>query len=360
MIRIVLIVLLCSCVESKREHSPLTSEIAEEIILPPEDTSHVTPVKVAIFGDSGRGDTFRSTLNLIRAQGAEMVIHLGDLAYDEGNPDSPQQWVNDINAVLGLKFPYFFLIGNHDVRYWFTSNGYNQIFIDRLAQLRPNICQVENGNKDHGIQSSCSYKEVFFALSGIGSYGEDSSHEAYLEKTLSDNADQPWKICAWHKNRTDMQVGKKSDDVTWKAYQICQKWGAMITTGHEHSYSRTRTLTKIGDQELHHGVEGESDHVSLAPGKTFVVVSGIGGHSLRPYSCKDHDQDDWWASIFSANYQMKNGVILRAKECSQNRELHGMSGVLFVTFNFEGNPRLAKGVYLMTDGTVGDEFTLSR
>jgi hypothetical protein len=78
--------------------------------------------------------------------------------------------------------------------------------------------------------------------------------------------------------------------------------GAMIRTGHEHSYARTRTLTDLGNSGAPHGVTGEMDSVDVAPGKTFVAVSGLGGASLRSYDAALHDGETWWASMYTSNY----------------------------------------------------------
>ena len=53
--------------------------------------------KVAFIGDQGLKDTSRQVLRLIKAEGAQMVLHQGDFDYG-GNPTG---WDNMITAELG-------------------------------------------------------------------------------------------------------------------------------------------------------------------------------------------------------------------------------------------------------------------
>jgi hypothetical protein len=63
---------------------------------------------------------------------------------------------------------------------------------------------------------------------------------------------------------------------------------AIIATGHEHSYARTKTLTSMQKQvidTIQHpavdGVPGKPDRLLVAPGRSFVFVSGLGGTGMR-------------------------------------------------------------------------------
>src|SRR3989344_8771310 len=80
--------------------------------------------KVAFIGDSGAGNNFQSVLNLIKAEGAQMVLHQGDFDYSAG----PQLWMDKINNTLGATFPYLGSDGNHDN--WDTD-GFSGFFKDR-------------------------------------------------------------------------------------------------------------------------------------------------------------------------------------------------------------------------------------
>jgi len=90
----------------------------------------------------------------------------------------------------------------------------------------------------------------------------------------------------------------------WASYRACQEAGAMIATGNEHVYARTVTLTDLGNGGAGHGATGAPDRVAVGPGRTFVVVSGLGGRSKRDYECAAHDDDTWWATVYTRNYYL--------------------------------------------------------
>src|SRR3974390_2603474 len=76
------------------------------------ETSTPPNLKVAFIGDQGLGEEPKAVLTMIKAEGADLVIHSGDFDY----ADDPAAWDGQINGVLGPNFPYIGSIGNHDVK----------------------------------------------------------------------------------------------------------------------------------------------------------------------------------------------------------------------------------------------------
>lgn len=144
-----------------------------------------------------------------------------------------------------------------------------------------------------------------------------------------------------------MQVGGKVDEVGWQAYKICAEYGTPIITGHEHSYSRTYALSAsgLGDRKQRHGSGGSPSELMLGPGRTFVVVSGLGGESARILT-PEHKSDSWWASIYAGNYQAMNGQVVSTEPQIE-------FGVLFITYGADGDPAHASAYFK----TVGDKIT---
>ena len=301
--------------------------------VPPEN------FKVAFIGDQAIGTNAEAVLQLISDEGADMVIHLGDFGYgNETDPQTALDWDAQITSVLGASFPYFGVVGNHDVGNWST---YQTLLEDRLALVSGAACAG-----DYGVEAACTYQGLFFVLSGIGSDpgtpADDASHISYLGTELAAD-DSIWSICAWHKNQNAMQVGLKPNQVGWGAYEACRQEGAIIATGHEHSYSRTKTLLNMQSQ-LTTPLWPSGDEVSVGNGSTFAFVSGLAGKSVRsqarclpitpPYGCNGE-----WASIYtsdqSANY-----------------------GALFIEFHVDGDPRKANGYFKNIDANVIDTFTI--
>lgn len=289
--------------------------------------------KVAFIGDQGINANAEAVLNLIADEGADMVLHQGDFGYGaETDPQTAIDWDNQISAVLGADFPYFASVGNHDVGNWST---YQQLLLDRLALIPGATCTGE-----YGVNAACSYQGLFFILSGAGTMG--SGHAAFISNELAQD-DSIWRVCSWHKNQNAMQVGIKLDEVGWGPYEECRQGGAIIATGHEHSYHRTKTLSSM-EFQIVHPVWPDPDLIQVAKGSTFAFVSGLGGKSIRdqdrclpttpPYGCNGE-----WASIYTsdqgANY-----------------------GALFIEFNVDGDPRKAVGYFKDIDGVIADSFTV--
>lgn len=303
--------------------STARSALAISILTPTQPN-----LKVAFIGDQGLGADAEAVLQLIANEGAALVIHSGDFDYT----DNPDAWDAQINSVLGVSFPYFACVGNHEVLAW---SGYQQKLQARLARIPGASC-----SGDLGVQSACTYQGLFFLLTGPGTMG--SGHDVFIRDQLAQDH-SVWSVCSWHKNQAEMQVGAKTSEVGWEPYEECRQGGAIIATGHEHSYDRTRTLISAETQTVD-PASPEADSLRLRSGATFAFVSGLGGFGIRPqlrclpstfpYGCKGE-----WAKIYTATQGAKFGA-------------------LFITFNVDGDPRRAVGEFKSIDGAIVDSFII--
>jgi len=302
-------------------------------------TAFRSELRVAFIGDQGMGSGARQVLDLIRRERAVMVVHAGDLSYGAA---APIDWEAQIDQALGPAFPYLVAVGNHDLDDWAGPAGFAALLAARLARTPAVSCQGELG-----LNTICSFRGLEILLSGVATYGAE--HEAFLESELARSGARV-RLCVWHKNQHDMQVGTKTDEVGWAAYQVCARHGAPIFTAHEHSYARTLTLTALGQRERGHGATGEAALVHVGPGSTFVVVSGLGGHSVRSRT-SDHELDTWWASIHANHYQQLNGA--------QTGGLPAVEpGALFIDFNADGDEGKAHGFFKTVSGQIADDFDI--
>ena len=276
--------------------------------------------KVAFIGDQSLTISAKAVLELIRDENADMVLHQGDFDYQ----DDPDIWMNQIDDILGPAFPYFASVGNHDVAAWV---GYQSKLQSRLNQIEGAGC-----TGDLGVNSACSYKGIFFLLSGIGTLG--SNHIEYIRNELK-KSNAVWKICSWHKNQRLMQVGGKTDAVGWHAYEECRLAGAIIATGHEHSYSRTYLMSHFESQTI----ASTSNNLVLSEGASFAFVAGLGGASIRP-QIDGLGTNPWWASVYTAD---------------ENANF----GALFCSFNVNGSEDEAACYFKDIDGNIVDSFNLT-
>src|SRR5215210_1975949 len=117
--------------------------------------------KIAFIGDQGLGPNAVAVLNLIKAEGAQAVMHSGDLEYT----DNPAAWEAQINGVLGADFPYFVAIGNHDELAWGGTGGYQHYIESRFTRLGI------SWSGRLGVRSTFYYKGVFFVITAPGITG---------------------------------------------------------------------------------------------------------------------------------------------------------------------------------------------
>ena len=291
----------------------------------PSAPKTVQSLKVAFIGDQGNTWATRAVLRMIKAQGADMVLHQGDFDYQ----DDPRGWDSRISKILGANFPYFASVGNHDLPRWRGRNGYQAMLKARLSRIPAARC-----SGDLGVMSACRYKGLFFILSGIGTLPaktpDDPSHVKYLSEQLA-KTDATWRICSWHKNQRKMQTGNKTDETGWQSYEVCRKGGAIIATGHEHAYSRTHLMVDFRNQQI----TSFSSTLVIKEGMSFAFVSGLGGHSLR----RQKRKAEWWASTYTKDNDADHGA-------------------LFCTFNAGGDPRMAECYFRDIRGRVADRFKI--
>ncbi|MDC0718364.1 metallophosphoesterase [Nannocystis bainbridge] len=304
---------------------------------PVPDNATDADLLVALLGDQGTGKDTKAVYSLLLAEKADFVIILGDFDYG----DNPDAWANEMESVLGDSFPVFGVIGNHDKDAW---SGYQNKLEARLAKIAGASCVG-----DLGVKSNCTYRGLHFVLSGLGTKGSDKDHEEFIAGVLASD-DHLWSLCTFHKNQRDLQAGDKPDDLTWKALQSCQNDGSIIVMGHEHSYARTRTLTDVGNKGAAHGATGMAELLEVGPGRTFSVVSGLGGRSIREWDAGLHGDEDWWASVYTKDYWLKNGV--------EEDNFEADHGALFIRFHVGGDPNAAHGYFKNIQGDVIDEFDI--
>jgi Calcineurin-like phosphoesterase len=301
---------------------------------------------VAFLGDQGNDVNADRVLELIKSEGAQAVVHNGDFDYVE----KPRDFEARINRILGQNYPYFSVVGNHDAPKWTGPEGYAKLLEARLYRVPEMKCSGEPG-----VRATCSFRGLMLVESciGVDELGDrcdkDSPEQlAFIRDALAESSSM-WTLCNWHKNQRDMQVGGKADEVGWGAYQACQEAGALILTGHEHSYSRTLTLTQIGQESAAHGKTGEYSSIDLFPGRTAAVVSGLGGVGLRSFADSLHDDDTWWSSYATDDRWVMHG-----------KKQQGVSdyGALFIRFHVDGDPKKASAYFKDVRGRVLDTFTI--
>jgi hypothetical protein len=277
------------------------------------------PTKVAFIADHGYSEATDAVFRLVRDEGASLLVIQGDLDYKS----DPKKWEEKINRILGENFPVLASPGDEEFSVW---EDYQAVFRRRLAQTKEVSC-----SGDLGVRSTCAFRNIRILLLGVGLVRD--GFPAYIRDPAV-HGKEPWKICSWHYNQRLLQVEKKSDDAGWDAYEACREIGAIVANGHAHVYSRTHLLSKMNPPT----VLSTEPLLILAPGQTFVAITGLGGKSIR----KQKDKlaaNPWWASVYTSK---QNGDF----------------GALFCSFGAEEKQPKAECYFKDIQGLVVDRFEL--
>jgi len=278
--------------------------------------------KIAFIADQGMNDSTKEVLKLIKDQGTDLLVINGDFEYG----DDPKGWAKMHERILGEEFPIIAVAGNHDEYLW--------------KQYQPIIKRwQENPKLDcagvAGEYSSCSFRGIKIVTTVPDVFrGERYSREKSAKFILNSFRDDKsiWRICGFHKNMHAMQTGVKGDESGWGVYEECKNAGAMITTGHEHAYARSYILDSIANQS----VLSDSNDMELKEGQSFVVLSGVGGESVR----EEKNDGYWWAAKANATNGLKKG------------------GALFCEYGVGGSARSATCYFMDVDHNIWDRFSL--
>lgn len=304
--------------EYTRSTIPLRSSNESVTPLLTANTDPTPGIKVAFLGDQGITQNSKYVLELIRNEEAELIVHAGDFDYT----DNPNAWDKQLSDVLGAAYPQIAVLGNHDLT---QKEEYEKKIRERIA-LNPHVsCTGTLGEK-----STCIYQNLRIISVAPGLIPDD--YTAYITSSLQ-NASEEWRICSWHVTQQRFQVGLKGDEAGDGVYEACRSAGALIVTGHEHSYHRTYLLDALVPPHI----ATTSSRMMLVPGTTLIAVSGIGGQSIRP----QETTAPWWATVYTASQ-------------------HGTYGALFCTFNYNNDPRVTHCYFKDIQGNVPDQFDLVR
>lgn len=304
-----------------------TAAELENITLPASSDQRTKPqilrsteknLTVAFFGDQGVRNRSKQILRLVRDEGAAAAVILGDFDYI----DNPELWDKQNSDILGEEFPIFAIPGNHEVKK----------FEEYLAKISGRLERIA-GAKCTGkiaIKYTCKWKGLLIVL--VSPNIIDAGHDLFIRRQLAED-DSFWSVCGWHKTQNAMQVGSKHqpDDIGWEVYEECRKGGGFIVTGHSHTYSRTHLLGDFENQSI----VSTSSTLKLEAGKSFAVVSGLGGKSRG----RQEQNGEWWASVYTASQE-------------------GSYGVFFCTFHIDDDPRKARCYFKNIEGNIIDDFTL--
>ena len=216
--------------------------------------------RIWVLGDSGTADSnaraVRDAYKTYAASDpADMVLMLGDNAYNDGTDAEYQAAVFDTYPEVLRQLPLWSALGNHDGHSADSSTQsgpYYDIFNlpasaeVNLPTYRDPITGLVSGTEAY---YSFDYANIHFIC--LDSYETDRSPGGammtWMESDLALNT-QPWVIAFWHhppytKGSHDSDSEGQLIDMRENALPVLENWGVdLVMTGHSHSYERSYLL----------------------------------------------------------------------------------------------------------------------
>jgi hypothetical protein len=180
------------------------------------------PIRFLAFGDSGGGGSDQWALQeQMLTVPYDLIIHTGDIAYEEGTLAQYQANVFDVYAELFRSIPFYPAAGNHDYK-TLSAEPFRNVF---------NL-PGDSGEKWYSYNWGPAH---FVALDTESDY---KTQAAWLDKDLEANP-SPWKIIYMH--RPPYSSGSHGSDTTLRNLlaPILKKHGVqLVLAGHDHDYER--------------------------------------------------------------------------------------------------------------------------
>jgi len=278
---------------------------------------------VAFAGDSGIFATSNQVYDLIHNENPDIFVHLGDMDY----VSDPDTFGNIMNSKFG-SLPFVVSMGNHDVQTDSTTPTYIEMLRQRMINANMKGCSGKPG-----LATVCNFNGLLIISSAVGSACRINETTSFIRKSLRRNKRFTWKLCIWHKNQHQMQLGDKPDEVGWEAYEVCRKHGALILTGHNHNYARTHILSHMQNQTI-------ALDQAIKKGQTPLILAGLGGFSFASIYPELVDRPYWAKTL---RFEDKN------------------FGALFCRFGInqkgDQDPRSVSCYFKTIDNQIVDQFT---
>jgi uncharacterized protein (TIGR03437 family) len=250
-----------------QDGQPFTAEGPKKFRTPGE-----RPFTFLAFGDSGSGSVEQQTLAaLMLKENAELVLHLGDIAYPHGAFTEYRAHYFDIYRDLMERVPFHPCPGNHG---YMTREAFPYLTVHELPQLdiAPEFEKGRYYSYDWGnvhFVSLDSNTPLLRASRG------NSPMLTWLDQDLA-ATDKFWKIVYFH--HPPYAGGPNEADPLsvlareWIVPIIERHNVQLVLNGHEHSYQRTVPIR-------------DGQQVSASEGTVYITEGGGGAHlyEVRPH-----------------------------------------------------------------------------
>jgi hypothetical protein len=212
------------------------------------NAGQAAPYRIWVLGDSGTADANAQAvrnayLNYTGATYTNLLLMLGDNAYDNGTDAEYQTAVFNMYPSVLRQTPLWSTIGNHDTAQ--STNPPSSLPYFQMFTLPAN---AEAGGVASGTEKyySFNYGNIHFVCldSMTSSRATSGAMMTWLQNDLAQNT-QPWVIAFWHhppytkgshNSDTEAQLAEMRTNVlpTLESYGV-----DLVLSGHSHSYERS-------------------------------------------------------------------------------------------------------------------------
>lgn len=180
-----------------------------------------------IFGDSGTGSLEQKMLaGVMQKYPIDMLLHSGDIAYDNGTEEELQKNFFDVYGIILKKTPFYPTPGNHD----YITNG-----------LAPYLARFA---KDKYYSFDSAYVH-FISVDSVGVI--DKKMTEWLEEDLRNAQGKKWTVVYFH--YPPFSSGSNhggSKEVREQLVPLFSKYGVdVVFSGHEHNYERMKPIDEV-------------------------------------------------------------------------------------------------------------------
>jgi acid phosphatase type 7 len=227
----------------------LAGDASYALTTPPLASSD-KPARVWFLGDSGTKDANAAAvrdayLEFNGSRDTDLIVMLGDNAYNIGSDIEYQAAVFDMYPELLRKVPLWPAMGNHDGIDIFFNNStayYDMFSLPTLGEAGG----VPSGSE---LYYSFDYGDIHFICldSMISSRAAGGSMMTWFESDLVAN-DKFWTVVFWHhppysKGSHDSDTEDQLIDMRENAVPLLEEYGVdLVLSGHSHSYERSVLL----------------------------------------------------------------------------------------------------------------------
>lgn len=370
-------------------------------------SSATRKIRIAAFGDCGRNDnsyqtgTLSSYRNYVGSNPAEVMLLLGDNAYEDGTDAEFQTRFFDVYSPNILKNHVLFPSpGNHD----YADNASRQADHNiPYYSMFTNPAAAECGGVASGTEAYFSWNWGNVHFLSLDSYGKENAgttrmydttgaQAVWVKNDLAANT-RPWVIAYWHhppftKGGHNSDTNAELISIRQNFIRILERYGVdLIVCGHSHDYERSYLLKNYFGTEATfnlgtHAVSSSSAKYDgssnscpylTVTGKinhgTVYVVSGSAGAAGGTQSGYPHDAMPWSfndggmfyieveGNRLDAKFIRRTGVIADQftimKEANKTTNLSINSGTPTVlTASWKGN-------YAWSTGATTQSITVS-